>query len=91
MIYCIGLTVRYEAALAGPSAPVKRGGGDDYAGGWVWRTMAEAERFIAVNGLTFTHSVYGLGADWERDTAIVAGQTYRRLLRDAQVLRLGQP
>ena len=88
MIYCIGLTVRYEAALAGPSVPVKRGAGADYAGGWVWQAVAEAQRFIAVNGLTATHSVYGLTADWDRDTQIVAGEPYRRLLRDAEVVRI---
>lgn len=88
MIYCIGLTARYEAALAGPSAPVKRGGGADYAGGWVWETVAAAERFIAMNGLTATHSVYGLAADWNRDTAAVAGESYRRLVSDAEVLRI---
>lgn len=88
MIYCIGLTVRYEAALAGAATPVKRGGDAGYAGGWVWETAADAWRFIAANGLTFTHSVYGLGADWERDTATVDGHSYRRLLRDAPILRL---
>ena len=88
MIYCIGLTARYEAAFTGPTAPVKRGGGADYAGGWVWQTVAGAERFIAVNGLTATHSVYGLGADWDRDTEAVAGQPYRRLLHDAAVSRI---
>ena len=90
MIYCIGLTVRYEAALAGPSAPVKRGGGGDYAGGWVWQTVAGAERFMVTNGLTATHSVYGLDADWERDTEAVAGQPYRRLVRDSEVIRIPQ-
>ena len=88
MIYCIGLTARYEAAFAGPSVPVKRGTAADYAGGWVWETVAEAERFIAVNGLTATHSVYGLKATWDEDTEAVSGQTYRRLRRDAEVLRL---
>lgn len=88
MIYCIGLTVRYEAALAGPSAPIKRGAGPDYAGGWVWQTVSEADRFIAMNGLTATHSVYGLDADWEQDTEAVAGKPYRCLLCDARVLRI---
>ncbi len=88
MIYCIGLTVRYEAALAGPVAPVKRGGAADYAGGWVWQTVADAERFIAMNGLSATHTVYGLDADWTQDTEAAAGQSYRRLLRDTAVLRI---
>ena len=88
MIYCIGLTVRYEAALSGPARPIKRGGAADYAGGWVWQTIAEAKRFIVVNGLTATHSVYGVQAAWESDTEAVPGQTYRRLMLDAAVTRL---
>jgi hypothetical protein len=87
MIYCIGLTVRYEAALAAPAAPVKRGGDADYAGGWVWASPADAERFIAMNGLTATHSVYGVLADWQTDTVAVAGKPYHRLMRDAVVVR----
>ena len=89
MIYCIGLTVRYEAALAGPAAPVKRGGeGGDYPGGWVWATVADAKRFLAMNGLTATHSVYGLRADWDRDTVANGDEPYRRLARDAEVVRV---
>ncbi len=88
MIYCIGLTVRYEAALSGPATPIKRGGAADYAGGWVWKTIGEAERFIVVNGLSATHSVYGVLAAWESDTEAVPGETYRRLIRDAGVTRL---
>lgn len=88
MIYCIGLTVRYEVALSGPAPPIKRGGAADYAGGWVWQTVAEAQLFIAANGLSATHSIYGVQAAWESDTEAVPGQTYRRLTRDAAVARL---
>ena len=91
MIYCIGRTVRYEAALAGPAALVKRGGNDGYAGGWVWATPDEARRFIAINGLTATHSVYGVQADWDKDTQGIAGEPGRRLSRDAVVVRFADP
>lgn len=91
MIYCIGLTERYEAALAGPVPPMKRGAAvGDYAGGWVWATPEEARRFIAVNGLTATHSVYGVRADWAKDTVARPGEPYRRLARDAEVTRLAE-
>lgn len=91
MIYCIGLTARYEKALAGPSAPIKRGGAQDYAGGWVWQTVVGARQFLARNGLTATHSVYAIEGDWERDTEAVPGETYRCLLKDAAVHRLPRP
>ncbi len=88
MIYCIGLRARYEAALSGPQPVVKRGGtGSDYAGGWVWAKAEEALRFIAENGLVATHAVYGVLAEWERDTRQIAGEPYRRLIRDAEVVR----
>jgi hypothetical protein len=89
MIYCVGRTDRYEAAFSQPSPPVKKGGGADYAGGWVWATVADARRFIAMNGLGATHSVYGLRAEWDTDTVAVAGESWRRLARDAEVVRLG--
>ncbi len=88
MIYCIGLTVRYEAALAGPTAPMKRGGDESYGGGWVWATPDEARQFIAMNGLTATHSVYGVRADWARDTREIPDKPHRFLARDAEVVRL---
>lgn len=90
MIYCIGLKVRYAAALSGPRPVVKRGsaGSGDYAGGWVWARAEEAERFIAANGLFATHAVYGLRADWDADTRQIAGEPYRRLMRDAEVVCL---
>jgi hypothetical protein len=91
MIYCIGLTARYEKALAGPSAPVKGGRAPDYPGGWVWQTAAGAGGFLARNGLTATHSVYAVEADWERDTEAVPGETYRRLIRNAAVHRIPRP
>ena len=83
MIYCIGLTARYEKALAGPSAPIKRGGAR------LRRRLGVADGgggrpFLARNGLTATHSVYAIEADWERDTEAVPGETYRRLLTDAR-------
>jgi hypothetical protein len=88
MIYCIGLRVRYDAALSGSAPVVKRGGGTDYAGGWVWESPAEAARFIAANGLDTTHAVYGVEADWKADTRRMDGEPYSRLVRDAVVVRL---
>ena len=96
MIYCVGLRMKYEQAFAAAEPVIKQGRGVDrdgrsYPGGWVWRTVADARRFIAVNGLTATHDVYGVNADWDRDTAAdssAAGRETRRLVRDAEVVRL---
>jgi hypothetical protein len=92
MIYCIGMRMKYEQAFAaGPV--VKQGRGADatgrpYPGGWVWQTVEEAERFIAANGLTATHDVYGVLADWRADTEPGSGNGANRLIRDAGVVRL---
>jgi hypothetical protein len=93
MIYCIGLRMRYEPALAGPTPTIKRGSGVDadgrsYPGGWVWRSAGEARRYLTANGLAATHDVYGVRADWTRDTAPVPGEAGRRLVRDAEVVKL---
>jgi hypothetical protein len=92
MIFCIGHRARYEPAFAAPPVIKKgRGVGEDgrpYPGGWVWQSVADARRFIAVNGLYATHAVYGVLADWESDTAAGEGGDARRLTRDAEVVRL---
>lgn len=93
MIYCIGLRMRYENAFAAAAPVIKTGRavGDDgrpYPGGWVWQSAEDARRFIAVNGLFATHDVYGVLADWERDTELGDGEQTRRLIRDAEVVRV---
>ncbi len=92
MIYCVGNRFQYEKAFAaGPVVKQGRGVGADgrlYPGGWVWRTVAEAERFITVNGLNATHRVYGVLADWQRDAVESEGEATRRLGRDAKIVRL---
>ncbi len=94
MIYCIGNRMKYERALAGPAPVIKQGAGTDrrgqaYPGGWVWRDAEEARRFIAANGLSATHAVYGVLADWDTDTRQGEGEEIRRLIRAAEVVRLG--
>lgn len=65
MIYTIGNKTSYDAALADESqTPVlKVGVRDDYPGGIVFRTEKEA-RENCLEG----YDVYGLEADWDRDT-----------------------
>ena len=93
MIYCIGLRPKYEKAFAAAMPVIKQGrgiGGDGrpYPGGWVWRSVEDARRFIASNGLFATHDVYGVLADWERDAELGEGDETKRLIRDAEVVRL---
>ena len=87
MIYAVGVRLRYEQAFsAGPA--VKRGMGGDYAGGFVFRTAEDARTFLAGKGLTGTHMVMGVAADWDTDTEMAPGEPWRRLSRDAMLVRL---
>jgi hypothetical protein len=93
MIYCIGMRAKYERAFAAAAPVIKRGrgvGGDGrpYPGGWVWQSVEDARRFIALKGLFATHDVYGVLADWQRDAEAGEGDVTRRLIRDAEVVRL---
>jgi hypothetical protein len=92
MIYTIGIRMKYERAFAaGPV--VKRGRSENsdgtlYLGGFAFETADEARRFLALKGLTGTHIVMGMLADWDRDTAIHDGKPYRHVVRDAELVKL---
>ena len=92
MIYTIGIRMKYERAFAAGQA-MKRGGGKnpdgtEYPGGFAFRTADDAKAFLAAKGLAGTHTVMGLLADWDRDTAVHEGRPYRDLLRDAEIVKL---
>ena len=92
MIYTIGIRMKYERAFAAGSV-MKRGhganpDGSEYAGGFAFVTAEDARSFLASKGLTGTHMVMGLRADWDRDTTANPGKPYRHLVRDAEVVKL---
>ena len=92
MIYTIGLRTRYEMAFT-LIKPLNKNGkglkadGTPYDGGWVWKTEADARAFIAETGL-FDREVYGVLADWETGTEQKEGESYRRLLKDSEMVQL---
>ena len=92
MIYTIGIRLKYERAFAaGPVVKLGRGvspNGKAYTGGFAFETIDDARRFLASKGLTGTHMVMGVLADWDRDTVIHEGRPYRHLMRDATVVKL---
>lgn len=89
MIYCYGLIEKYEAALDRGDL-FKQGQGPGYAGGHVFRTFTEAQAFLLARGTADIRRVYGLLADWEADTSPVIGETFRRLMRRAQIVRVAE-
>jgi len=92
MIYTIGIRLKYERAFAAGTAmkrgPGKNPDGTDYPGGFAFATAEDAKAFLTAKGLTGTHMVMGVLADWDRDTAAHEGQPFRDLLRDADVVKL---
>jgi hypothetical protein len=92
VIYTVGLIDKYEAQIEAGSA-VKLGAGVDefgrpYPGGWVWRTAEEARAYLVARNSTHNRRVYGVMADWDSDTVVVAGQPTRCLKSSALVVRL---
>jgi hypothetical protein len=84
MIFTIGRKLAYEAALNDlVNKPMKLGRSDDYEGGWVWKTPEGARKNCPPGFI-----VYGVKADWKKDTAPSEDGKYRVLIRDAEFVRL---
>jgi len=63
LLYTIGYRPHYEKLLSKGKVN-KLGRRPDYPGGSVWRTFKEALAHCDKD-----HGVYGVDADWEKDTA----------------------
>jgi hypothetical protein len=83
MIYTIGLKSSYEKYISEQGVPKKLGRREDYCGGSVWRTYEEAELF-AKDGFC----VYGVLADWEKDTIRSIDGNWNDLLVDSIIVKL---
>jgi hypothetical protein len=81
LLYTIGYRPHYEKALS-QGKVVKLGRRPDYAGGSVWRTFDEAQAHCDKD-----HSVYGVDADWETDTA-PSRNDWHDLLYDRPIVKL---
>lgn len=90
MLFTVGLIARYEPQLD-RGAAVKLGRAEGYEGGWVWATAEAAQAFLVAERSVSIRRVYGVLADWEKDTQAVEGKPYRVLLRNAEVVRLAAP
>jgi hypothetical protein len=95
MIYCFGKRNTYEAKLNQPQAHMKLGRGSTDAdgntlpGGVVFQFRQEAENFLSRMGRQGRErAVYGVEADWVKDTYHVDGESFNRLLRDARIVKL---
>jgi len=98
MIYTIGHTELYEQSFEGKkltSEPLMKLGktdnynGQPYEGGCCFRTVEDAQAYIKRHGYD-RYSVYGILADWDKDTEYVEGREYNSLLINAQLVRISE-
>jgi len=84
MIYTIGRTAAYEKNFIDLPIVEKLGRTDDYPGGCVWKTREEAEKYCQGD-----YSVYGVDADWEKDTeASIVNNGCHDLLKTSKLIKL---
>ncbi len=89
MIFTVGRTTIYNLLLRDDPNPTKLGStADGYSGGSVWETREAAQHYLDVTGIGDEFSVYGVVADWDRDTEPEPGQEWHRLLVTSKLVRL---
>jgi hypothetical protein len=84
MIYTIGHRPSYEQGLTEMPNIRKLGRREGYPGGSVWKTYEEAFEHAKTAP---DYAVYGVLADWEKDTA-PSGAPWHDLLFDRQIVKL---
>jgi hypothetical protein len=95
MIYCYGKRSTYDAGLSQPKPFIKLGRGsidpegNAVLGGAVFQFRQEAENFLFRMGRQGRErGVFGIEADWAKDTYHIEGEGHNRLLRDARIVKL---
>lgn len=99
MIYTLGRTTDYEQCFRDMETtgrrPAKVGrfmnATEGYCGGSVWQTPEEVQRHIDSKPATLDgYSVYGVEADWTRDTTASQNGPWHDLLINAPLYRLSE-
>lgn len=97
MIYTIGHRENYlkemsrrAANYLNPMTKTGRGfwGGEYYHGGYAFKTIEDAQRRINEAHKDAGYAVFGIDADWERDTVRADDGWWHLLLKHAVVLKL---
>ena len=83
MIYTVGHTESYLQYFEEQVSPKKKGRDKDCDGGTVWETEKEALKACPVG-----YSVFGVEADWDKDTAISEDGTCQSLLVDSLLVMI---
>ena len=93
MIYTVGSKRAYFRSLLKDGKVMKSGRKRGYAGGGVFRTREDAQRHIDELELQGYKNfmVFGLLANWDKDTQASAHHWWHDLLKDAEVVVLEKP
>jgi len=90
LIFTIGYREHYDKyfrdSIPEDKVPVKLGRGGGYQGGCVWRTSEEAQKYLDDRNM-HDYSVYGVEADWDKDTE-PSNAPFNNLIRNAILVEL---
>ena len=93
MIYTVGSKKAYFRSFLKNRKVIKSGQSRGFAGGCAFKTRADAQRHVEeleMQGYK-GYVVFGLLADWEKDTGPSSEHWWHDLIHDAEVVVLEQP
>lgn len=88
MIYTVGHEANYREAITQYGTIQKLGKDQDYTGGVVFETIADAERYLRQVDHESDWCVWGVDADWQIDTEPSAVGWWHFLLVDKDIVDL---
>lgn len=90
MIYTIGKEKSYLDSIERVGEIEKMGRNDAYRGGYAFNSYKDAQHRIDEAYLGWGFAVFGMDANWERDTVQASDGWWHNLLTDATIIVLGQ-
>lgn len=88
MIYTVGNTVNYQAAIKEHGEVLKQGQTTEYEGGIVFERYIDAVGYLSDINKSDVWSVWGVDADWIMDTYPASDGWWSYLLFDAPIIPL---
>ena len=83
MLYTLGLKDRYDSYIEADPDAAKG------VTGSVWKTMEDVQAHFERNkSVLGSFAIYGVEADWETDTEVVPGESWRALTRSGKLVKL---
>lgn len=83
MIFTIGHSSSYRKYFASYGFLEKQGRCEGYCGGSVWKTKKDAESHLSPG-----YEVFGVDADWDKDTVSSENGDWNDLLVDSRIILL---